>query len=154
MKTYGYFSKILNDYVKQEIKDIMKKEIFKVGDSVYCALFGWGIVSKIDEHKIYPVCVDFKNKLNVCYTFDGRYYENSKRTLSFSEYILENFSQERPIELPKIGEDILVYDENNNEWILRQFLKYDEGSSYPFHCSDRNSFCVKSWSKLKRIKIL
>jgi hypothetical protein len=148
---YDEALKYLNNYVKQEIKEIMSKEIFKVGDSVYCALFGWGVVFNIDESADYPICVDFKNNSNISYTFDGRYYENAKRTLSFSEYIFENFSQERPIVLPKVGELCLVRDTDDNTWLVREFTEYRHGL---FICKAVHGQCELEWKYMKRIKIL
>jgi hypothetical protein len=127
----------------------MNKEIFKVGDSVYCALFGWGVVSNIDESTIYPICVDFKNDSNISYTFNGRYYKNSKQTLSFTEYILENFSQERPVELPKVGELCLVRDKDHHSWIVKEFVDYKPKCEFPYI----TEYDVP-YAQLKRIKIL
>ena len=151
MSNFGYFSKHLNDYLKQEI---MKTEIFKVGDRVFCTTYGWGIVIRNESRDAYPVHVEFDNSSKTKFTYDGRIFKESNPTLSFTEYTLQGFSQERPIKLPEVGENVLVRNENDEDWILRQFSKYALGSSYPFHTSDRDSFCVKSWSKLKRIKIL
>jgi hypothetical protein len=138
--------KYLNDYVKQEIKEIMNKEIFKVGDSVYCIICGWGVVSTIDKSGDFPVRVDFKDESNIGYTTDGRYYANAKRTLSFTEYILENFSQERPIVLPEVGELCLVRNNGGLNWHVKTFKRYEYGE---FICNEGSR-----WDELKRIKIL
>lgn len=128
----------------------MKKDIFKVGDSVYCLIHGWGIVSTIDKCGDFPVGVDFKDESNVGYTTDGRYFANAKRTLSFTEYILENFSQERPIVLPEVGELCLVRDEYSETWKVRSFLFENGGAFYiKARCG-----ATDGYKQMKRIKIL
>ncbi len=121
------------------------KEVFKVGDRVFDLVYGWGKVI----HSTCPVRAKFSE-----YTVD--YYKKDLVKLSFTEYTLQGFSQERPIELPEVGEDVLVYDENSDDWILRQFERYVACSCIPFHVTDRDSFLSipRGYSKLKRIKIL
>ena len=75
--------------------------MFSVGDRVYDIEFGWGEVIEIDEFKELPIKVDFKKHGNRCvgYTYDGRLGHKSKlKRLSFSEYTLKGFNQERPPE--------------------------------------------------------
>ena len=119
------------------------KEIFKVEDKVFDFKYGWGFV----HDARCPIIVRFSE-----YTVS--YAKKDLKTLSFTEYTLQGFSQERPIELPEVGEDVLVYDGYNSEWILRQFQRYVECSIYPFHVTDRDSFLSSQYSKMKRIKIL
>ena len=123
----------------------MSKEIFKVEDKVFDFKYGWGFV--YDARC--PIIVRFSE-----YTVS--YAKKDLKTLSFTEYTLQGFSQERPIELPEVGEDVLVYDENSDDWILRQFERYVACSCIPFHVTDRDSFLStpRGYSKLKRIKIL
>jgi len=142
MTTYGYFSKILNDYVKQEIKEIMKKEIFKVGDRVYHIDHGWGEVTEANNNVVF-VLFNIHNKKIMFRNLDK---------LSFTEYRLQGFSQERPIVLPEVGELCLVRTKNNSEWICGSFYQYD---------SDDKTFWIRDiygdatfWKQLKRIKIL
>lgn len=74
--------------------------IFKVGDRVFDIEFGWGTVVKIENEFESPVIVDFDRyeDISLCYKFDGRYSSNSAlKRLSFTEYTLQGFSQEKPI---------------------------------------------------------
>jgi hypothetical protein len=150
MTTYGYFSKILNDYVKQEIKEIMSKEIFKVGDKVFHFQYGWGEVESdaIDygiNQQTYCVHVRFLNN-NLSFTFDGKEFEEDKHSmLSLTEYTLQGFSQERPGVLPKAGELCLVRDSKDAVWKSRNFKKFTT------HFLDTNG---ERWEEFKRIKIL
>jgi len=127
----------------------MKKEIFKVGDKVFSIHYGWGEVNeKIyndDEHDFY---VAFKTKSKLvekAYTKDGREYDVEQPTLSFTEYTLQGFSQERPVELPEVGELCLVRDSKNAVWKTRNFKKFTT------HFLDTNG---ERWEEFKRIKIL
>lgn len=130
------------------------KEIFKEGDRVFHVEYGWGVV-RFEESINFPILVEFSEDEVMSFTLDGKETTESKQPLlSFTEYTLQGFSQERPIELPEVGEDVLVYDGYNSEWILRQFQRYVECSIYPFHVTDRDSFLSSQYSKMKRIKIL
>ncbi len=92
------------------------KTPFKVGDKVYCVIKGWCTVVDVDVNSQYGIAVEFYDQIDGSssslgeYTLDGRYYINSQQTLSFAEYTLQGFSQERPIELPREGDEIMVSD--------------------------------------------
>lgn len=78
----------------------MDKQIFKVGDRVFDIHHGWGIVIKIKpdgSNTSFPIRVKFKDDTE-CYSYDGRPYFNTSKVLSFTEYTLQGFSQERPID--------------------------------------------------------
>lgn len=118
----------------------MKKTAFKVGDKVYCLLFGWGTITNIDDNdevtlRSFPIDVTFVNSdgenMIKCYTSDGRYYLNSPQpTLSFTEYTLDGFSQERPVDLPEAGEEIMVSDDERH-WRLATFIEYSPQYKFP-----------------------
>ena len=80
----------------------MDKQMFKVGDKVFDVMYGWGKVISILERSTCEaswVYVEFQVK-NVLrsYTCDGRLNSNDPYPrLSFTEYTLEGFSQERPV---------------------------------------------------------
>lgn len=138
----------------------MKKEIFKVGDRVYHIEYGWGVVTEINTSYRYGIEVEFDHpSLNcaVSYTFDGKEFESSNTSLlSFTEYTLQGFSQERPIVLPEVGELCLVCDRgiHDTDYIIREFIRYDKDSESFICKSQNNEFNEYSWKKLKRIKIL
>jgi hypothetical protein len=107
-----------------------KKSVFEVGDKVYDHLFGWGVVINVyPGYSDYPVQVEYNNK-NYQYTLDGRYLDRIKPTLSFTEYTLEGFSQERPEELPEKGQIVWVKDyEDDDIWLITHFVRKD-GDGY------------------------
>lgn len=131
----------------------MKKEIFKVGDKVYHIQYGWGEVeAEVFDNEInqqtYRVYVRFLDG-NISFTFDGKEFEEDKQSLlSFTEYTLQGFSQERPIELPEVGELCLVSD-NSKDWIVKNFafIRHNEGYKYFMNNG-------ASYKYMKRIKIL
>ena len=72
-----------------------KKEVgFKVGQTVWCLLYGKGKVVKVDNTDAYPITVEFDNVDCQCYTYDGKYHVYCTRTLFFSKPKIE--AQEFP----------------------------------------------------------
>lgn len=126
--------------------------VFKKGDKVYCVLYGWGRVLGVDDVGTYPVTVLFDCDEQIDYTVDGKLYDDSFSTLSFTKYTLKGFSQHRQTELPEVGDWCLVTDDLDGEWFLRKFLYYKDGW---FNCKahDKDSFNIE-WKYMKRIKLL
>lgn len=59
---------------------------FKVGDKVYCLVYGPGVVEDIKLPGNYEVSVKFENDAgNDAYTKDGKFYTDALRTLFFSK---------------------------------------------------------------------
>jgi len=125
--------------------------MFKVGDKVYHLQHGWGEVTTIDTKQSYPIIVCLDNFEMYSFTIEGCVNSFDKTpTLSFTEYTLQGFSQERPIELPEIGELCLVRDNDEDLWVLKCFRGYYPSLEKPFVTSPRNVY----YKQLKRIKIL
>lgn len=105
--------------------------IFKEGDRVFHYHYGWGTIKSIsyDDRAIYPVPVNFDTSDSTWFTCDGRELDCEKPSLSFTEYTLEGFSQERPEELPKKGDVVWVRDNNDEAWQVSIFFK-KEGMFY------------------------
>ena len=114
------------------------KEIFKEGDRVFDLVYGWGKVI----NSTCPITVKFSE-----YTVD--YYKKDLVKLSFTEYTLQGFSQERPIKLPEVGELCLVRDENHEYWIAKRFISYNPEKASPY----RTEYDI-DYKLMKRIKIL
>ena len=68
--------------------------MFKVGQEVWCLLYGKGKVVKVDNTDAYPITVEFDNVDCQCYTYDGKYHVYCTRTLFFSKPKIE--AQEFP----------------------------------------------------------
>ena len=123
--------------------------VFKEGDKVYCVVNGHGFVKEIKCKADYPVYVEFTNDDSDQYTYDGRLYMDSLPTLSFTEYSLQGFSQERQIELPEVGELCLVRDYDEDTWRAVKFRGYEPNSIMRY--ITEHGFAYK---QMKRIKIL
>jgi hypothetical protein len=107
---------------------------FKVEDKVFHILYGWGTIQEIEDNII---IIDFNGQKG--YSFCDN------NLLSFTEYTLEGFSQERPIILPEVGELCLVRRCDTDNWFVDKFQKFEYGYYY---CENNK------WEKIKRIKIL
>jgi hypothetical protein len=95
----------------------MKKSIFKFDDKVFDFTYGWGKIASID-FDIKWIKVKFNN-----HNRDIFYELDDLKTLSFTEYTLEGFSQERPKELPKKGQIIWGRNELPSEWHIGYFFE-------------------------------
>jgi hypothetical protein len=95
--------------------------IFKEGDRVYLCILGWGTVIETTK---WDIVVNFDSIDNTRYVSG-----EVRKLLSFTEYTLEGFSQERPEELPKPGDIVWVRNEFPSEWEIGYFFK-KEGNTY------------------------
>jgi hypothetical protein len=111
--------------------------IFKEGDRVYFHVYGWGKIFDIDVN----VGVKFEN-------LESYKYFNIEllKALSFTEYTLEGFSQERPEELPKKGQIVWGRDEDYQSWHIYHFSHKTEDGIY--HLSSDNK---RNMYQLKQI---
>lgn len=85
--------------------------VFKNNDRVYHYIYGWGTV--IDMGK----SVVFDEKLNMVMDVYPQ-----RHLLSFTRYIIEGFSQERPKELPKVGQIVWVKGIHTRGWEIGHFM--------------------------------
>ena len=67
--------------------------------------------------------------------------------LSFTEYAIQGFSQERPVELPEVGE-VCLFSDDEYSWYIRDF-KERGVPSYPFRVKGSGAF-----KYCKRVKFL
>lgn len=113
------------------------KTIFKKGDKVFDIRYGWGEVTKVDTDSNF--FVEFSN--------DSRWYNlDYKKLLSFTEYTLEGFSQERPCEF-KDGDSVWVRSYDDEEWHPKVFKEYKNGLYY---CYTTHGF--EPWEQCKPFK--
>jgi len=123
------------------------KTVFKVGDKVFDIRLGWGVVEAVDLTGDYSINVGF-NDTDYRYTkkgFAARFHEIPM--LSFTEYTLENFSQERPCEFEE-GEMIAVRDRGSTEWRVREFLEYKDKR---FYCKHPDLSHNVGWKQAKKL---
>ena len=106
---------------------------FKVGDRVFDIRFGWGTVKHIQEDvsSYFPVNVLFDNDKSQNLKFYSSEFDEEKYTnlLSFTEYTLQGFSQERPINYEDyIGKWGRFFDKNEIHIAIDKLVDY-HGSS-------------------------
>jgi hypothetical protein len=125
------------------------KTVFKEGDKAYDIKYGWGVVDTLDNEEFdYPVRVSFLKSIET-YTFDGRISRHSSPSLSFTEYTLKGFSQERPVVLPEVGELVLVRNHEIERWRTFEFHSFD-GLFY--NCFNQDGFIA--FKECKRFKFI
>jgi hypothetical protein len=100
------------------------KTIFQLGDKVFDYQFGWGEVVEISETD-HPIRVIYDSiGLGYFYSKDGKFRDKCIfPTLSFTEYTLKGFSQERPEFLPEKGDVVWVRDCESEEWDVCYFVE-------------------------------
>jgi hypothetical protein len=110
--------------------------IFKEGDRVFDIKYGWGVVSSVNiRTRDWPIEVlfDGEEELTDQYSFDGRAFLNYPPTLSFTEYTLNGFSQERPEPLPKKGQIVWVRDWEGQSWSIAHYVQKSKDGYYVTH---------------------
>jgi hypothetical protein len=122
--------------------------VFKVGDEVFDIRYGWGTVKEAGKYSKRGLYVAFE-KNTASYYSNGAAFDCVTPTLSFTEYTLQGFSQERSLVLPEVGEFCLVRDSYDEDWKCVKFKLYNRNTLYPFTDSDNDD-----WKQMKRIKIL
>ena len=118
--------------------------MFKVGQEVWCLLYGKGKVVKVYDTDDYPIKVEFDNADSQYYTRDGTYYVDCNRTLFFSEPKIE--AQEFPSKY--VGRLVfLVNIEDGDTDGPFEITKEDSGYVYArevcFYKEDYNIYIVK-----------
>ncbi len=123
--------------------------MFKVGDRVFNYQYGWGTINE-ELTKFILVLFDSCKSVSIPFYKDGKETSRSERpTLSFTEYTLEGFSQERPpVELPEVGDWCLVRDNKQTVWQAGFFKEYRPDNEFPFVTD------IGNWKQIKRIKII
>ena len=119
----------------------MEKQIFKIGDRVFDIRFGWGKVIDDDKGGLFPIGVQFDNNDSqevIVYTDDGKHMPGEEFSLlSFTEYTLQGFSQERPINYNdyigkwgKFWND--DFEDFEDYYVISKLKEYKSGDTYKF----------------------
>jgi hypothetical protein len=98
------------------------KTIFELGDKVFDHKFGWGKVKEINSSSLFCVVVDFINFEKI-YLENGSLFLEQNPSLSFTEYTLKGFSQERPESLPERGDVVWVRNFEIDPWEVAHFIE-------------------------------
>ena len=112
--TYHANKKVIEGRRKRKYGN-RKEMIFKKGDKVFDAAYGWGEVIRLISGNVpYHIKVSFSSGYEY-YKDNGSLDPNGDPTLSFTEYTLEGFSQKRPLPF-KVG-DVVYLSDNQETWI-------------------------------------
>jgi hypothetical protein len=117
--------------------------VFKKGDRVYDAMLGWGEFVKVNaSERSFEVLFD--TGTSVYYDENGALYDYQKRnqfkpTLSFTEYTLEGFSQDRPEPAPKPGDIVWVRDTEYDSWMITYFRRFSTHAKLRYGTNAKNS---------------
>lgn len=105
-----------------------QEEYFEVGQTVYCALFGKGIVISTNYSQLYPIQVKFdKGGLLKSYSFDGR-FDVARNIILSQNYIPEIVN--KPLCKFKKGDVVLVRSNNDMFWKITAFLEKTDNGWY------------------------
>lgn len=121
----------------------MKNKIFEVGDRVYDATFGWGIVAAINKTTLLPITVKFERD-KMFYTIDGKTYPTAiKPILSFTEYGFDNrFTQERLINngdyIDKWGK--FWNNKDKEDFVIKKLYTFFNKPALRFCCKINDNF--------------
>ena len=98
-----------NTESKKDMQENKTEDTFKVGDVVWCMIYGKGVVKNIaGQYTTYPVVVDFENGVHlVTYTHDGKVSSSAQRTLFFSEPKIKVLTT-RPFTPTLVGKKVFV----------------------------------------------
>lgn len=110
--------------------------IFKAGDRVFDIRYGWGKIIDKNNGAIGVQFDDDDSQEAIIYTNDGkRTLGEETPLLSFMEYTLQGFSQERPINYKDyIGKWGKFWDNDLEGLQIGKLWKFDLNSKYPFGC--------------------
>ena len=129
----------------------MKKQTFEKGDRVFDIRFGWGTVVDDNSGQIYAVGVQFDKDDSqevIFYTGDGkRNLGEEFPLLSFMEYTLQGFTQERPINyddyVGKWGKFwAVIKDVGIQNTVIGHLSDYNENDieGFPFACEETGGY--------------
>lgn len=104
---------------------ILLDPIFKSKDRVYHYKYGWGTIMDIHNGINERILIEFDEVKNLI-----REMKSEGNLLSFTEYTLEGFSQERPEPLPNRGDIVWVRDFEDEEWGIKHFSHKEINGGY------------------------
>lgn len=104
------------------------ERIFEIGDKVFDIRYGWGEVESFENELDFEfIEVKFEDSL-ISYTLSGpEYYNDELCLLSFTEYTLNGFTKDKPLDYSKfIGKWGMFWnDDNKDEYIIGKLESYD-----------------------------
>jgi hypothetical protein len=117
--------------------------MFKVGDKVYCPLFGWGVVVDYSAGKTYPISVSFSDRHD-SFTAEGKLLQRSPQPMIFHtevEYVAvePKFTPGEWVQVSECGDFPTA--------IAVPFSRFDDG-----FLVDTDGYLWERWKKLDLTK--
>ena len=103
------------------------ERIFEIGDKVFDIRYGWGEVESFENELDFEfIEVKFEDSL-ISYTLSGpEYYNDELCLLSFTEYTLDGFTKDKPLDYSKyIGKWGMFWNNDKEEYIIGKLESYD-----------------------------
>lgn len=101
---------------------------FEIGDKVFDIRYGWGVVESFEVDLGWESIEVRFNNILISYTLSGRGEIGDELCLlSFTEYTLQGFTKDKPIDYSKfIGKWGMFWSNNNKEeYIISRLESYD-----------------------------
>ena len=96
----------------------------KVGDRVWCILYGWGTIANISSNIIRPLEVAFEHN-NLFYMRNGKCSEiDVNQSLFWDEVVIT--PPEKPLPKLEVDTKVLVWDNRRRQHIKRHFSHFDK----------------------------
>lgn len=130
---------------------------FNVGDRVWSAINGWGIVERVATSKNcpQPILVRFDNNVTETFNSDGKYYTTSPVPVLFHDEVKDWPNPPKPFDWNKVPVDTPVFVRDTNyveKWIPRHFAKFEDGFFYCYN-DGKTSFTEKATTAWRYCKI-
>ena len=103
------------------------ERIFEIGDKVFDIRYGWGEVESFENELDFEfIEVKFEDSL-ISYTLSGpEYYNDELCLLSFTEYTLNGFTKDKPLDYSKfMGKWGMFWNDDKEEYIIGKLESYD-----------------------------
>jgi len=115
---------------------------FKIGDKVFDYRHGWMVVEALSEQEDHKVEVITEKRCKDRHKTYFYYYEETLKTLSFTEYTLDGYSNERPVQEFEIGSRGYFWDDLQFNSCLYSVLEKinDNDNDYKFKSTKNGSY--------------
>lgn len=128
----------------------------KIGDEVFCEVYGDGNIVRLQKESTYPVVVEFSSEYRESYTRDGRIRKEAINPTLFYRKGAERNLTERPTEeidwKEWEGKEILVRESTDHSWKKKRLYHYQPEFNLRFACYDERAEIPISWKYAKLIE--
>ena len=129
----------------------------KIGDEVFCEVYGDGKIVSCRDLVSYRILVEFMSSARESYTLDGRMHKKAIKPTLFYRKGTERNLTKSPVEEINWkeweGKEILVRDSANQGWAKKTLYRYQPEFTFRFACeSQTDKTMPTSWKYAKLIE--